>query len=83
MDDDSHSSKYALLMFCLAVQFLEHKTKEEKNEASKLYQHYSGGIPRSTPLPVDGKHLCAMDTHHKAPVGKQGSTDQFRRHIPK
>ena len=37
--------KCALLMFRVAVPFLEHKTKEEKNEASKLYQHHSGGIP--------------------------------------
>ena len=41
------------------MPFLEHKTKETKDEASKLYQHNSGGIPRSTSIPVDGKHLCA------------------------
>jgi hypothetical protein len=37
--------KCALLLFRLAMPFLEHKTKETKDEASKLYQHNSGGIP--------------------------------------
>ena len=37
--------KCDLLMFRLAMPFLEHKTKETKDEAFKLYQHNSGGIP--------------------------------------